>query len=123
MGLGGGIVAIAIASLDKLQPLFDASQTVLASAACEVLDSEVRDRVGFTAGEPDRGLIVVLTIINRGKTGELSIGVLLSTSEGEFQRRRTVSSEKDETNNVFFTFDEPTINALDVRATYTCSPT
>jgi hypothetical protein len=78
--------------------------------------------VGMINGEPDAGYSVSFTLLNKGETGTIQVRVLLSTSEGDFVRERSVHLEGGSSMPLRFFIHEPTINAENIQSRVSCLP-
>ncbi len=79
-------------------------------------------QVGFVKGELDAGYDVIVTIRNVGQPGFIHIRPELSTSEGEWSRSQDVHFDAGESQTLTYFFDEPTINAGNIRCRVAISP-
>ena len=94
----------------------------VSKANCEVVNVENTPDVGVFNGEPDAGYNVGFTLLNKGQTGTIQVRVLLSTSEGDFVRERSVYLEGGSSMPLRFFIQEPTINADNIQSRVSCNP-
>ena len=90
------------------------------TSACEVKEVTVADDVFIINGEFDYGFIVNVLTSRTGQNGEVTIAVRLSSTEGDVRKQRTIFITEDQSRWTAIQFPEPTVNALQVRATATC---
>jgi len=90
--------------------------------ACEVSNVSSRAEMLYIDGL-DYGVIVTATVRNTGSDGTMNLDATLSTSEGTYQRARQTLLSADQSRQVEFQFDEPTINVNenDLQAVVNCT--
>jgi hypothetical protein len=91
-------------------------------ANCDVESVETSADAGMINGELDAGYKVSFTLLNKGEAGVIKVHVLLSTSEGDFTRDRSVHLEGGRSVPLEFFVHEPTINAGNIQSRVSCVP-
>ncbi len=86
----------------------------LSDAKGEVSNLRKKEEVKLMNNEPDYGYTVSVTVKNVGKAGVIEIKPWLTSSEGEWNRARTMEFTAGESKDLTFFFHEPTINATDI---------
>lgn len=88
--------------------------------SCKLERVEVNADVFVVNGEMDAGFVVDVFTKRTAQDGQVTINVVLSSTEGDVRKRRTVFLEKDKLNKVSFQVHEPTIAAQQVSASASC---
>ena len=90
-------------------------------AACEVQSQSARHEVFLTGqGEPDAGIIVEVLIRKTEEAGNVTVRTMVSSTEGNIEKERTVTMALNATERVSLVFPELTINANDIRYSSSC---
>ncbi len=92
------------------------------NAKCIITGEPIQPEVFIINDEPDAGYTYKLNAKNVGDTGEITVEVTLSTSEGEFNRKQTLAMDSGEQRKLSFSFPEPTVNASNIQGRASCSP-
>lgn len=110
---------LSLTSCDDLAKIAAAAES---NAAPELVTHRILADVWVVDGEFDFGHQVVVKIKNNGQQGPVIVNVVLSTSEGEWTRKQTVTMSADETKELAYLFTEPTVNASNVEYRITTLP-
>lgn len=70
----------------------------------------LRNKVGNFS--PDFGVEVSFSVLNRGKTGKILVLVVLSCSDGKWNKRQELLLQEGEEKELRFWFPEPTVNSM-----------
>jgi len=90
-------------------------------AACEVVSQSARHEVFLSGqGEADAGIIVEVMVKKTEEAGNVTIRTMISSTEGNIDKERTVSMALNSTERVALAFPELTINASDIRYSSKC---
>jgi hypothetical protein len=96
--------------------------TASSAAKCEITAYSAKPDLFFTDRGPDAGFTVLLTVKNRGETGNIVATAEIKTSEGNFEKSQERYLKASSSHDLSFQFPEPTINVQDVQYLVNCKP-
>lgn len=92
-----------------------AAAAAVACASGRVSNVTCEHDVRLVNGLMDYGVSVAAQVENAGDTGEITLRVALSTSEGEWSRSQTLTIDGGQTKSLSWFFPDPTINATNIQ--------
>lgn len=113
---------LSILSLTSCDDLAKIAAAAESAAVPEIVTHAINPDVWVVNDEFDYGQRVAMKLKNNGQQGSVIVNVVLSTSEGEWTQRQTVTMSDSETKELAYVFTEPTVNATNIEYRITTLP-
>ena len=117
----GNSIILALAS-EKDNAIKEILLKAITKADCVVISAKAHVDTYFISGNPDYGVTVSARIKNIGDQGDVFVTSNISSSDGNYERKRTIAMKAGEVRKIAFHFEELTVNAKGIKYNLSCLP-